>query len=213
LTERIDLAALRAGLAALFPAADPMSAKVSELAGDASTRRYYRVRYAPGAPLPSVVVMRYPDEVSPEAELPFLNVHRYLTAAGVPVPIVYRFDPKANLLFLEDAGDTMLEDAVREHGARGCLPLYEQCVEILVRIQSGGTRALDGKAIPRASPSTSRNSPRRSTSSSGTPCGNTAGSDCPTGKSGRSGISSFRSSNSCPPSRGCSPTGITTAGT
>jgi hypothetical protein len=148
LTEGIDLAALRAGLAALFPAADPMSAKVSELAGDASTRRYYRVRNAPGAPLPSVVVMRYPDEASPEAELPFLNVHRYLTAAGVPVPVVYRSDPKANLLFLEDAGDTMLEDAVRDHGARACLPLYEQCVEILVRIQSEGTRALDGKAIP-----------------------------------------------------------------
>jgi len=70
LTEGLDLAALRAGLAALFPATDPMSAKVTELAGDASTRRYYRVRIPPGAPLPSVVVMRYPDEVSPEAELP-----------------------------------------------------------------------------------------------------------------------------------------------
>src|SRR5512141_1157900 len=108
LTEGVDLAALRAGLAALFPAADPMSAKISELAGDASTRRYYRVRIAPGASLPSIVVMRYPDEVAPEAELPFLNVHRYLTAAGVPVPAVYRSDPEANLLFLEDAGDTML---------------------------------------------------------------------------------------------------------
>jgi hypothetical protein len=149
LTEGIDLAALRAGLAALFPAADPMSAEVSELAGDASTRRYYRVRNAPDAPLHSVVVMRYPDEVSPEEELPFLNVHRYLTAAGVPVPAVLRSDPEANLLFLEDAGDTMLEDAVRDLGGRGSLPLYEQCVEILVRIQSEGTRALDGMAIPR----------------------------------------------------------------
>ena len=148
MTEGIDLEALRNGLAALFPAVDPKAATVSELAGDASTRRYYRVRNAPGAPLPSVVVMRYPDELSPEEELPFLNVHRYLTAAGIPVPVVYRFDPKANLLFLEDAGDTMLEDAVRNHGVRGCLPLYEQCVEILVRIQSEGTRALDGKAIP-----------------------------------------------------------------
>ena len=148
MTEGVDLAALRAGLAVLFPAADPMSAKVSELAGDASTRRYYRVRIAPGAPLPSVVVMRYPDEVSPEGELPFLNVHRYLAAAGVPVPVVYRSDPKANLLFLEDAGDTMLEDAVHGYGARACLPLYEQCIDILIRIQSEGTRALDGKAIP-----------------------------------------------------------------
>jgi len=148
LTEGIDLAALRAGLAALFPSADPMTAKVSELAGDASTRRYYRVRNGPGAPLPSVVVMRYPDALPPEAELPFLNVHRYLTAAGVPVPAVYRSDPKANLLFLEDAGDTMLEDAVRDLGAGRCRNLYEQCVEILVRIQSEGTRALDGKALP-----------------------------------------------------------------
>jgi hypothetical protein len=147
LTDEIDLAALRAGLAALFPAADPMAAKVSELAGDASTRRYYRVRNAAGAPVPSVVVMRYPDGATPDGELPFLNVHRYLAAAGVPVPGVYRSDPRANLLFLEDAGDAMLEDAVRAHGARGCLPLYEQCVEILVRIQSEGTCALDGKAI------------------------------------------------------------------
>jgi hypothetical protein len=92
--------------------------------------------------------MRYPDEPPPGAELPFLNVHRYLTAAGVPVPALLRSDPNANLLFLEDAGDTMLEDAVRGHGARGCLGLYEQCVEILVRIQSEGTRALDGNAIP-----------------------------------------------------------------
>ena len=148
MTEGVDLAALHAGLVALFPGADPMSAKVSELAGDASTRRYYRVTNPPGAAVPSLVVMRYPDEVAPDAELPFLNVHRYLAAAGVPVPALYRSDPKANLLFLEDAGDTMLEDAVRDLGAGGCLPLYEQCVEILVRIQSEGTCALDGNAIP-----------------------------------------------------------------
>ena len=148
MTEGVDLAALRAGLTALFPGTDPMSAKVSELAGDASTRRYYRVINAAGAPIPSVVVMRYPDALPPGEELPFLNVHRYLEAAGIPVPVVFRSDPKANLLFLEDAGDTMLEDAVRELGVGDCLPLYEQCVEILVRIQSVGTGALDGKAIP-----------------------------------------------------------------
>jgi hypothetical protein len=148
LTEGIDLAAVRRGLAALFPGADPAEAEVAELSGDASTRRYYRVRNAPGAPDPSVVVMRYPDAVPPGGELPFLNVHRYLVKAGIPVPAVYRSDPGANLLFLEDAGDAMLEDAVRHHGAGGCVALYEQCVEILVRIQSEGTRALDGEAIP-----------------------------------------------------------------
>jgi aminoglycoside/choline kinase family phosphotransferase len=92
--------------------------------------------------------MHYPDEVPPGEELPFLNVHRYLSMAGIPVPSVLRHDPGAKLLFLEDAGDMMLEDAVRERGPGGCIPLYEQCVEILVRIQSEGTRVLDGRAIP-----------------------------------------------------------------
>ena len=148
MTEGSDLAPFRRGLAALFPGSDPAAAVVTPLAGDASTRRYYRVRFAAAAPLPSVVVMRYPDEVSPGDELPFLNVHRYLAAAGVPVPAVLRSDPGANLLFLEDAGDTMLEDSVRADGPAACRSLYEQCIEILVRIQTDGTRALDSRAIP-----------------------------------------------------------------
>jgi len=41
-----------------------------------------------------------------------------------------------------------MEQVRRDLGVGGCLPLYEQCVEILVRIQSEGTRALDGNAIP-----------------------------------------------------------------
>jgi aminoglycoside/choline kinase family phosphotransferase len=93
--------------------------------------------------------MRYPEEVPPGEELPFVNVHRYLRKAGVPVPEIYQAVPGARLLFLEDAGDTMLEGAV--HSARSeedYLPLYERCVEILVRIQWDGTRALDAKAIP-----------------------------------------------------------------
>jgi aminoglycoside/choline kinase family phosphotransferase len=143
-----DLSAVRRGLLALFPAVNTAAAEIVPLAGDASTRSYCRVRPDAGSRVPSIVVMRYPEEVPPGGELPFLNVHRYLRRSGIPVPEVYRSDPEANLLFLEDAGDTMLEDAVRQRGPDDCLPLYEQCVEILVRIQSEGTRALDGNAIP-----------------------------------------------------------------
>ena len=122
---------------------------VSELAGDASTRRYYRVRMAPPFPLSSLIVMEYPDEVAPGKELPFVNVHRYLTKAGIPVPGIYLAAPDVKLLFLEDAGDTMLEGTVRSARSEDeILPLYRQCVEILVRTQWDGTRALDGEAIP-----------------------------------------------------------------
>ncbi|MGE5248382.1 MAG: aminoglycoside phosphotransferase family protein [Verrucomicrobiota bacterium] len=146
--EALDLPAVHKGLSALFPSVNAAAAEIVPLAGDASTRCYYRVRPPAASGLPPVVVMRYPDPAPPGEELPFLNVHRYLRAAHVPVPAVYRSDPEARLLFLEDAGDTMLEDAVRQRGTRECIPLYEQCVEILVRIQSDGTRALDGNAIP-----------------------------------------------------------------
>lgn len=144
----MDEAVARDALKALFRGAAPV-AEIRELAGDASTRRYFRVRMDPGAPLTSVILMEYPDEIPPGEELPFVNVHRYLRKAGIPVPGIYLAVPEAKLLVLEDAGDTLLEDVVAAAaGADDFLPLYEMSVEILVRIQWDGTRALDGAAIP-----------------------------------------------------------------
>ncbi len=144
----VDARAVQAALAA-FLKTPARVAGIAELAGDASTRRYYRVRMAPGAPLASVIVMEYPDDVAPGSELPFVNVHRYLRIAGVPVPEIYHAEPDAKRLFLEDAGDLMLEGAVgAAKSADDYLPLYERCMEVLVRIQSEGTQALDAKAIP-----------------------------------------------------------------
>jgi hypothetical protein len=143
----VDERAIQATLSAFFRAPAQVD-QVTELAGDASTRRYYRIRMAPGSPLPSLVLMRYPEEIPPGGELPFVNVHRYLRKAKVPVPDIYLATPEAKLLFLEDAGDTMLEGAVSAAGAlEDYLPLYEQCVETLLRIQWDGTRTLDGNAL------------------------------------------------------------------
>lgn len=122
---------------------------IEQLAGDASTRRYFRIRLAPGVPGSSLVVMEYPDDVPKGEELPFVHVHRYLKKAGIPVPEIHLHAPEERLLFLEDAGDTLLERVVHDAtGPDGFLPLYERSLEILVRIQSDGTRALDEMAIP-----------------------------------------------------------------
>lgn len=122
---------------------------IVELAGDASSRRYYRVRMGEGFPVPSLVMMEYPEEVPPDQELPFVNVHRYLRKAGVPVPRIVLAVPEAKILFLEDAGDTMLEGVVLSaRSEEEFLPVYERCMEILVRIQWDGTKSLDGNAIP-----------------------------------------------------------------
>ncbi len=144
----VDERTVEAALTALFKAPARVSG-IAELAGDASTRRYYRVRTGPGSPIASVVLMQYPDVVAPGGELPFVNVHRYLRKAGVPVPEIYCAAPEAKLLFLEDAGDLMLEGSVAAaKSADEFLPLYERCMEVLVHLQWDGTRALDGNAIP-----------------------------------------------------------------
>ncbi len=124
-------------------------AGIEPLAGDASGRRYCRVRLGEGSPFPTLIMMEYPDEIPPDRELPFVNVHRYLRMAGVPVPRIVHGVPESRILFLEDAGDTMLEGVVRSaRSEEEFLPIYERCLEILVRIQWDGTNALDGKAIP-----------------------------------------------------------------
>ena len=148
MTLPVDERTVAAALSAIFRV-QTQPVRISELAGDASTRRYFRVTLPAGAPLSSLVLMRYPDEILSGEELPFVNVHRYMKAAGVPVPEIFLAVPEARLLYLEDAGDTMLEGAVRSaKSEEEYLPYYEDCVETLVRIQWDGTRALDGKAIP-----------------------------------------------------------------
>jgi aminoglycoside/choline kinase family phosphotransferase len=147
MTTRADGLPVDAALASIFRRpVTPLD--VAELAGDASTRRYFRIGLPPETDRRSVILMRYPDEVPPGGELPFLNVHRYLLKARLPVPAVLAHFPEDKALYLEDLGDTMVEDRVNADGAEACRPLYERCIEILIRLQSDGTRALDRRAIP-----------------------------------------------------------------
>jgi aminoglycoside/choline kinase family phosphotransferase len=85
------------------------------LHGDASTRRYVRLHLA-GAPHASAVAMvlgdgRFApgsDELgggTAPAELPFVNVGRWLAAHGFPVPALYADRAREDgLLLLEDIG-------------------------------------------------------------------------------------------------------------
>ncbi|HEY3489761.1 MAG TPA: phosphotransferase [Candidatus Deferrimicrobiaceae bacterium] len=147
MTADADLPAVEHALSAIFRR--PVRPReIRALAGDASTRRYYRVLLPPESGRDSVILMRYPDEIPAGTELPFLNVRRYFVKANIPVPAVLAHFPEDRALWLEDLGDTMLEDQVKADGVAACLPFYERCIEILVRIQSDGTRILDRDAIP-----------------------------------------------------------------
>lgn len=122
------------------------------LAGDASSRRYFRAALdAPEGP-GSIIVMSWNDSglpVSseelvvfdkPPEELPFLNVHRFLEAAGVRVPAVHGHWVHQGLMLLEDLGDVCLWDRVREASEAEVVRWYQKAIDELLVLQIGGTR-------------------------------------------------------------------------
>ncbi len=123
----------------LATGADTSAHPVLKLKGEASSRSYYRVVTAPN----STVLMVMPldaltksDEATKGAapkELPFLNVHRYLTSIGVRVPHILRYDEPAGMMVLEDLTDLTFEAALKQGSPH---MLYEKAVRLLARLRA-----------------------------------------------------------------------------
>ena len=120
------------------------------LHGDASSRRYVRLALA-GAPAASVIVMVLGDDRfgggsdelggAATAELPFVEVGRWLATHGFRVPVVRADRARIDrLLVLEDVGDTTLWAAVSAEPAR-TRELFGRAVDLLVRLQVAGARS------------------------------------------------------------------------
>jgi len=133
---------------------------LAPLAGDASSRRYYRASLSGhGAPL-SLVVMELPaGSVLPLSseelaifkegpkELPFLNVHRFLDRIGVRVPKLYGQWESEGILFLEDLGNTALWDRVQGLTEAETIAWYQKAIDELLKLHVRGTGARDDSCI------------------------------------------------------------------
>lgn len=128
---------------------------VETMVGDASTRRYHRVRVHGGTPA-SLVIMELPDEPlkseeasagGPPPELPFLNIQRYLAAGGIPVPRVYKADMPRGLIALEDLGDRTFESIVKDAAPAQRRPYYRRAMEHIVELQRLGRRRPDAGCL------------------------------------------------------------------
>ncbi|MEK6600484.1 MAG: hypothetical protein AABZ09_01260, partial [Candidatus Binatota bacterium] len=132
---------------------------ITPLAGDASSRRYYRALLeGPRVPR-SVVVMELAgsslplssEELAifkqPPEELPFLNLHRFLSRLGVRIPALYGHWAEEGVLLLEDLGDRCLWDLVQGLSPAEVLKWYEKAIDELLLIQISGTKARDDSCI------------------------------------------------------------------
>lgn len=122
---------------------------VTKLKGDASSRSYYRV--AQGAD--SFVVMVMPPEAGrseeatkggPPPELPFVNVHRYLSGLGVRVPRIHDYDEPAGLMLLEDLGDVTFEAALTPRNRED---LYGRAVDLLAKLRAHADSRMDPSCL------------------------------------------------------------------
>jgi aminoglycoside/choline kinase family phosphotransferase len=121
---------------------------VARLPGGAGNRTYWRVRSLDGAK--SAVVMELPaDPVKSEeaskdhaaAELPFLNVDRYLTRIGVRVPRIYLDAAEEGFLVIEDLTDRTLERALLDGVDRE--QLYGTAIDALARLRAHAEKSPD----------------------------------------------------------------------
>src|SRR5690606_2339025 len=82
---------------------------IEKLPGDASTRRYYRVKATDSQNVQkSLIVMVMEPFAEKGTNIPFLAIQAHLSRAGVDVPRVIDCDPAQGFILLEDLGDTTL---------------------------------------------------------------------------------------------------------
>ena len=109
---------------------------LTAMAGDASSRRYYRVR-VDGE---SFVVMLLPQEIRSEEitkveqgkENPFLEVARYLQEGGVGVPRIVEARPQERIIILEDLGDGTFERLLKQGYDK--FELYRAAIREMVKM-------------------------------------------------------------------------------
>lgn len=104
--------------------------RIESLAGDASTRRYFRVHEGPT----SAILALYPQPWEP-GPIAFLDVHRLLSNWGLPVPDVQACDRGRGIMLLSDLGDDSLQERLRTADAREREALYAQALHQLEHLQ------------------------------------------------------------------------------
>ncbi len=115
--------------------------EIAPLAGDASTRSYWRVRWDEG----SEIVARYPEPFSPESS-PFLQVHAVLSDLDIPVPAVLAVDGDLGLIVTQDLGDETLQKVLPAQTEQTRAGLYDS---LLARLGEFHRRAAEweGQAV------------------------------------------------------------------
>jgi aminoglycoside/choline kinase family phosphotransferase len=109
--------------------------QLQPLAGDASTRRYFRLLHGGRA----AVIAVYPEPLQAE-DNPFVVVRHLMAGWNIPVPEIVAEDGPRGILLLQDLGDLTLQEQLKtcDEGTR--TELYRQALDHLVLLQRESLR-------------------------------------------------------------------------
>ncbi len=107
-------------------------AAIEAIPGDASFRRYFRLRRAGGSPQTAMLMYAPPPEEDP---LPFLNVAAWLTENGLRAPAIYAQDAAQGWVLTEDFGDDRMRDWL-DANPQGERAAYEGAIDALAQLHS-----------------------------------------------------------------------------
>ncbi|MEL6888911.1 MAG: phosphotransferase [Pseudomonadota bacterium] len=109
----------------------------TNIAGDASNRRYDRLRSTDGR---CVVLMDAPPDKGEDVR-PFVRITQALRAHGLSAPEVIAEDAELGFLLLEDLGDALFAKVVQANPTLE-RPLYEAAVDVLLHLHGATPPAL-----------------------------------------------------------------------
>lgn len=121
------IASLPDGIHEFLAGAGWNGAEISPLPGDASFRRYFRIRHEGKR---AMLMDAPPPHEDPR---PFLHVGKWLNEHGQRAPQIFAESPERGLVLIEDFGNDRMRDWLDLHpGAE--VPVYRRAVEALVEL-------------------------------------------------------------------------------
>ncbi|NDF14603.1 hypothetical protein EB061_04690 [bacterium] len=118
---------------------------IEKMPGDASTRRYYRIKALDSnKEMKSLVAMAMEPFDEKGSDIPFLSIQKHLSRCGVDVPQVLDFDASQGFILLEDLGDTTLLRSLQEVASPEQERAYfEKAIDAIVtmHVSTGPARA------------------------------------------------------------------------
>lgn len=106
---------------------------MARLAGDASTRSYFRIRIPTGEQL---VLMKMPEPFEAQ-HFPYLHNYHLFRSLGADLAEVLEMEPTRGYVFLQDLGDLTFQELYPHWNDQTCLRYYLNAIEALLRIQKG----------------------------------------------------------------------------